>query len=236
MGRMKGRLMDLALRRPALVGSVATLLAVGIGLAGAAPWLEWRKPPAPTTETPFTLERAFAREAPAAPPRSIPDFTLRDEAGRQVRLRDQAGKIVLVNFITTHCTTVCIQVTQELRGLQKALGGRMGREVIFLSVGLDPKRDTPQALSKFARRHGVVNFRGWAFLTGTREELDAARRALGALAMQVPTVKGPDYYDIEHTSATYLLDRQGVLRKKLPPGLLTLVGLQEIKTMLTPPA
>lgn len=232
MRRMRMALVALVLRRPAVTGSVATLLAVAIGLAGAMPWLEWRKAPAPAREAPFTLERAFAQDAPAAPPRSIPDFTLRDQAGRQVRLRDQAGKIVLVNFITTYCTTACIQVTRELQGLQKALGDRMDREVVFLSVGLDPKRDTPEALVKFSRRHGVLDFRGWTFLSGTRTELEAARRAFGALAIQVPTSRGSDHYDIEHTTATYLLDRKGVLRKKLPPGLLTLAGLQEIEAIL----
>lgn len=234
MVQMKMGLVALILRRPALAGGIATLLAVGIGLAGAAPWVEWRKPPAPATETPFTLERAFAQEAPVAAPRPIPDFSLRDQAGRPVRLRDQAGKVVLVNFITTRCTTACVQVTRELIGLQKALGERMDREVVFLSVGLDPRWDTPAALHRFARRQGVVSLRGWAFLTGTREELEAARRAFGAVAIQVPTSRGPEHYDIEHTTATYLVDRHGVLRKKLQPGLLTLSGLQEIEAILAP--
>lgn len=235
MQRVKQAFVALLLRRPALVASLATLLAVGIGLAGAMPWVEWRRAPvSQPKEAPFTLDRAFAQDTLAAPPRFTPDFTLRDQAGRQVRLRDQAGKVVLVNFITTHCTTACIQVTHELQELQRALGDRMDREVVFLSVGLDPKRDTPEAFSKFTRRHGVVDFRGWAFLTGTREELDAARRAFGALAIQVPTSRGPDHYDIEHTTATYLLDRQGTLRKKLPPGLLTLAGPREVEAILAP--
>lgn len=232
MPRVKKALVALVLRRPALAGSLATLLAMGIGLAGAAPWVEWRRATPRPQEVPFRVERAFAQDVPAAAPRSVPDFTLTDLAGRRVRLHDQAGKVALVNFITTRCVTACIQVTRELQGLQKALGDRMEREVVFLSVGLDPKRDTAEALRKFARRHGVLDFRGWAFLAGTREDLDAARRAFGALAIQVPTSRGPDHYNIEHTTATYLVDRQGVLRKKLPLGLLTLAGLQEIEAAL----
>ncbi|MBI4841448.1 MAG: SCO family protein [candidate division NC10 bacterium] len=149
MPRVKNALVGLVVRRPALVASFAALLAVGIGLAGAAPWVEWRRATPPAPAAAFTLERAFAQDAPAAPTHPIPDFTLRDPAGRQIRLRDQAGKVVLVNFITTQCTTACVQVTRELQGLQKVLGARMGREVLFLSIGLDPKRDTSEALWKF---------------------------------------------------------------------------------------
>src|SRR5574341_1465659 len=134
MRRMRMALVALVLRRPLFVGTVATLAVVGIGLAGATPWLEWRQAAPTPEEAAFTLQRAFVEEAPAVTSRPVADFVLTDLTGRRVRLREQAGKVVLVNFITTRCTTACVQVTRELQGLQKALGDRMGQEVVFLSV------------------------------------------------------------------------------------------------------
>jgi cytochrome oxidase Cu insertion factor (SCO1/SenC/PrrC family) len=117
MGRMKRHLMLLFLRRPVLVGTVSALLVVGIGLAGATPWLEWwQATPAPDG-TAFALQRAFAEEASTVMPRTVSDFALTDLTGRQVGLREQVGKVILVNFITTRCATACDQVTRELQGL-----------------------------------------------------------------------------------------------------------------------
>lgn len=225
---MRMSVVAMLLRRPLLAGTVAAAVALGLGLAIATPGIEWRGSAASAEEPVFAVAPDVGRE-PA--PRPVPDFALSDQDGRRVRLREQAGKVVLVNFVTTECTTICVQVTRELRGLQQALGGRMGREVVFFSVGLDPAHDTPAALRKFARRHDV-DFTGWTFLSGTAGELEAARQAFGALAWKVARGSGHNAYDLEHTTVTYLVDRQGVVRKKIPPGLLTLGGLHDIETTL----
>lgn len=220
MWHMRMSLVALILRRPLPAGVVAALLLMGLGLAAATPGVKWGR------------SAASAGEEAAAIPGPVTDFALTDQEGRRVRLREQAGKVLLVNFVTTRCATLCVQVTRELRGLQQALGERMGREVAFLSVGLDPKADTRAALRKFAARHGA-DFSSWAFLSGTPEELDAARRAFGVLTMEAPGDRGRDSHEVEHTTTTYLLDRRGVLRKKIQPGILTLAGLSEIEAVLS---
>lgn len=225
----------LALRRPLVVGIVAAFLIVGLGLAGSAPWLNGNRAFESAEEPDFHIEGppAPGERGGAAASQPVADFTLTDQEGRRVSLQGHAGMVLLVNFVTSRCTAACIQVTRELQGLQKALGDRMGREVVFLSVGLDPRVDSRDALRKFAGDHGV-DFRGWSFLTGTPEELEQARRAFGAVVMDLPA--GADSaLAFEHTAATYLVDRQGVLRKKIAPGLLTMVGLQEIATVAARP-
>lgn len=219
----------LVVRRPLVAGTVATLLAVGIGLAVAMPGIRWRGSAVSAEEPSVTIDGPVGRDETASV--AVADFALTAQDGRRVRLREQTGKVVLVNFITTRCTTTCVQVTRELRGLQQTLGTRMGRDVVFFSIGVDPGQDTAAALRQFARRNDV-EFRGWSFLSGTADELQAARRALGAVAMRVPQGVGHGSDDFEHTITTYLVDRRGVLRKKIPPGVLTLAGLHEIEGAL----
>lgn len=221
-------LVVMVLRRPLFAGTVAAAVALGLGLAVATPGIRWHWSAASPEEPVFTVGSAVGQESAQRP---VPDFALTDQDGRRVRLKEQTGKVVLVNFLTTECTTICVQVTRELRGLQQALGDRMGREVVFFSVGLDPKHDTAAALRRFARRHDV-DFSSWAFLSGTAGELEAARQVFGALAMKVPRGSGHNAYDLEHTTVAYLVDRRGLVRKKIPPGLLTLGGLHDIETIL----
>lgn len=234
MRRVRAALMYLIVRRPLPVGIAATLLAMGIGVALAMPGVTWRGGAVPAEEAAVTVERAFSLDGPRpvpAPAGPVADFALTDHEGRRVRFREGAGRVRLVHFVTTRCTTSCAQVTRELRGLQQALGQRMGRDVAFLTIGVDPQRDTAAALWKFTRRHGA-GATGWSFLSGTAEELAAARAAFGAELIRVPYGHGHSGDDIEHTITTYLVDRGGVVRKKITPGFLTLTGLQEVETVL----
>lgn len=223
-------LVALAMRRPVVVAIAVTLIAMGIGLAASVPWLN--KGGGDSREEPaFTVDEATTSKQPtvsdAVP---IADFVLSDQDGRRVSLRQHGGKVLLVNFITSRCTAACVQVTRELQGLQKALGARMGREVVFFSIALDPRVDSPEAVRAFARDHGV-DFSGWNFLTGTAEQLDRARRAFGAVMIDLP--EGQDTtLSVEHTASTYLVDRHGILREKLAPAVLTMIGLHEIETVL----
>ena len=221
-------MVTIILQRPLLAGTIAALVLLGLGLAIATPGIKWGENAASAEEPVFAVGPTVGHE-PA--PRPVPDFALTDQEGRRVRLREQTGKVVLVNFVTTECTTICVQVTRELRGLQQALGDRMGRDVAFFSIGLDHAHDTQAALRRFARRH-AVDPSGWAFLSGTAGELEAARQAFGAVAWKLSRGSGHNAYDLEHTTVTYLMDRRGAVRKKIPPGLLTLGGLHDIETIL----
>ncbi|OGL15695.1 MAG: hypothetical protein A3K12_12300 [Candidatus Rokubacteria bacterium RIFCSPLOWO2_12_FULL_71_19] len=230
----RGALTAVALRRPLLAGAVLALLLMGAGLALATPGVSWRAGAAPGDGGAFSVEPVTPRGEPAPAPRPVADFALTDQDGRRVRFADHAGKVRLVNFVSTECRVVCVQVTRELRGLQQALGPRMGREVAFLSIAVDARRDSRAALRTLARRH-EADFAGWAFLSGSAEELATARQAFGALALEMPPGAEPGRHEIAHTTITYLVDRRGLVRKKIPPGLLTLGGLHDVEVVLGAP-
>ena len=136
---------------------------------------------------------------------AAPDFVLTAQDGRRLALADLRGKVVAVTFIYASCADTCPLLTAKLAGLQAKLGADFGPRVFFVSVTVDPERDTPEVLKGYARAHGA-NLAGWAFLTGTPVEIRDVERRYGIWAN-----KGPRG-DVEHTFLTSLIDRDGVLR------------------------
>ena len=84
--------------------------------------------------------------------------------GQRLSLKELRGKVVAVTFIYASCTDTCPLLTAKMAGLQAALGADFGPKVFFLSITVDPERDTPAVLQRYAQGHGA-NFAGWAFLS-----------------------------------------------------------------------
>lgn len=113
--------------------------------------------------------------------RHFPNVVLRTQDGTRVRFYDDLikGKIVLVNFMFTSCTSQCPLTTANLVKVEEALGDHLGRDIRMISVTVDPDTDTPEVLAKFSRRYGTKP--GWYFVTGNRKDVDLIRRRLGVL-------------------------------------------------------
>jgi protein SCO1/2 len=124
---------------------------------------------------------AWADDARAAPRGSpwgasyFPDVPLTTQDGKTVRFYSDLVKdrFVVVNFIYTHCTKECPLETANLVRVQKRLGARVGKDIFFYSLTLDPERDTPAALKAYAEAYHAGP--GWLFLTGRREDLRLIR-------------------------------------------------------------
>ena len=134
-----------------------------------------------------------------------PEFALTTQDGARLALRDLRGKVVAVTFIYTGCADTCPLLTAKMATLQARLGADFGPKVFFASVTVDPERDTPEVLKRYAATHGA-NPAGWAFLTGTTAEIRDIERRYGIFAK-----KGPRG-DVDHTFLTSLIDRDGILR------------------------
>jgi cytochrome oxidase Cu insertion factor (SCO1/SenC/PrrC family) len=87
------------------------------------------------------------------------------------------GKIVLINFFFTTCQSVCPLMTANLAKVQGLLSDHVGKEVVMISISVDPVTDTPQALKKYAEHFKAQP--GWYFLTGKKENVDWVLYKLG---------------------------------------------------------
>jgi protein SCO1/2 len=99
--------------------------------------------------------------------------------GEQVRFYDDLikGKIVAVNFIYTSCNFACPLETARLAQVQRILGERVGRDIFFYSISIDPDHDTPAVLKEYMQEFDLGP--GWTFLTGKREDIDLLALRLG---------------------------------------------------------
>lgn len=109
----------------------------------------------------------------------FPNVQLVTQDGKKVRFYDDVikGKVVAINFIYTSCPDVCPLDTAALRRVQKLLGNRMGKDVHFYSITLDPKNDTPAVMKKYMKTFDVGP--GWTFLTGTPQDIELIQRKFG---------------------------------------------------------
>ncbi len=109
----------------------------------------------------------------------FPNSLLYTHENKPVRFYDDLirGKIVVINMMYAKCEGICPGMTENLVKVQKALGGRVGRDIFMYSLTLQPEQDTPAALKDYAAMYGVKP--GWLFLTGKKAEMDVLRRKLG---------------------------------------------------------
>ncbi|HEX5605245.1 MAG TPA: SCO family protein, partial [Candidatus Binatia bacterium] len=125
--------------------------------------------------------------------------------GKRLSLNDLRGKVIAISFIFASCADTCPLLTAKMVFLQNKLGSAFGPEVRFLSVTVDPERDTPEVLKHYAAAYHA-NARGWAFLTGTKAEIREVAKRYGIYYKKTP--RG----DVDHTFLTSLVDRHGNLR------------------------
>jgi protein SCO1/2 len=115
----------------------------------------------------------------------FPNVALTTHQGKTVRFYDDLvkGKIVAIDLIYTTCKYACPLETARLAQVQRLLGDRMGRDVFFYSITIDPDHDTPAVLAEYAEKYRAGP--GWLFLTGAMADIELIGKKLGIYA-------GPD--------------------------------------------
>lgn len=156
--------------------------------------LAWSHIPIPPKEPSHTGRRVVKTP--------VPDFKLTDQEGRPFQFISARGKLVLVTFIFTTCPGVCPLLTAKFAAIQRTLKEEKAKDFLLLSLSTDPERDSPAALKDYAKRFGA-DLRSWSFLTGSRHDLAKVWKSFGV------NVTKTESGDVQHTSFTTLIDRQG---------------------------
>jgi protein SCO1/2 len=173
----------------------------GLLLASAAP----RPPRAEPAGGPGGAYTAHPSLAVIRPAR---DFALVDPEGQLVRLGDFAGRVVLLAFVYASCPAACPLITQRMARLQRRLraAGWLGQRVVLVSVTVDPERDTPAALARYARSWGA-DPQGWRFLREDPPRLHPVLAAWDEWTRRLPDG------EIDHPARLHLIDARGRVRE-----------------------
>jgi cytochrome oxidase Cu insertion factor (SCO1/SenC/PrrC family) len=136
------------------------------------------------------------------------DTTLVDQNGHPFRFYSDLvkGKVVVINAFFTACKGSCPVMSNSLVKLQERVGDRLGKDINFLSLTVDPAGDNLEELARYAKRCGARP--GWHFLTGTKEDLARVESKLG------------QYVENREAHASIMIvgnDASGVWMKQMDP-------------------
>ena len=109
----------------------------------------------------------------------FPNLPVVTQDGKTLKFYDDVikDKIVLISFIYTNCPDICPLTTARIAQVEDQLGDMVGRDIFFVSMTVDPERDTPERLKEFATAFDVGP--GWLFLTGKPEDIRVINSKLG---------------------------------------------------------
>ena len=133
--------------------------------------------------------------------RKAPDFTLTDEYGKKVSMREYRGKPVVVSFLYSTCRDSCPLQAQQIKGALNELG----RDVPALAVSVDPPGDTEDSAQRFNAKQRMTGRLRWVL--GKRDRLEPVWRAYAATGQRD---------DVEHNARFVLVDPKGVQRVGYP--------------------
>ncbi len=132
----------------------------------------------------------------------VPDFTLSDQYGRPFGLQDLKGQTNVVAFIFTNCQGPCPIMTDYMSQLYQQFGP--SKKVRFVSISVDPERDTEEALQAYAKRFQIPSSANWYFLRGPIDSI----ATLSEKGFLLPAEKLP----MGHSTRLVLVDENGNIR------------------------
>jgi protein SCO1 len=131
-------------------------------------------------------------------------LTLLDQDGKAISLRTFEGRTLVLHFILTRCVEACHTQVRSLRAVRAALPADTRDRVQFLSISIDPARDTPETLRQYADAMGIDD-PDWRFATASPDRIAQLARGLGVKRESLPDGQ------MDHTLVVILFDAKGQL-------------------------
>lgn len=136
--------------------------------------------------------------------RPAPNFTLTNQFGKRVSLAQYRGKVVILAFMDSQCTTICPLTSEEMVMAKHMLGPKAASQVALLAVDANPAATSVSAVYNYTKAHGVLH--QLTFVTGSRTTLEKVWKHY---SIYVAVVNGA----IDHTPGVYIIDPQGRERR-----------------------
>jgi cytochrome oxidase Cu insertion factor (SCO1/SenC/PrrC family) len=199
--RAWGRATRAAVLAPAVAAVLATVALAGCGAAAQSPRSSAIPPMSAASQA--AMENPNLDLGTSLGGKPAPDFTLVNQFGQQMSLSQFRGRVVLLSFEDSECTTVCPLTTQSMV-IAKELLGKAGDSVQLLGVDANPDAIAVSDVRSYSQAHGMTNH--WDFLTGTLPQLKSVWQKYN-IAVQIEAGQ------IDHTPALYVVNQQGTLEK-----------------------
>jgi len=192
---------EIAIRQQILWAALLVFISGAIGI-GVWSWQQGLTRQGTSERTPLEGLKVFG---------TVPDFSLVERSGRQLELADLKGKIWIANFIYTNCPDTCPIQSAQVKQLQDEFVNE--KELRFVSITVDPERDTPKALSEYANRFGADPVH-WFFLTGEKDMIyRLAQEGFRLGAAEIPHANRPASGATHtHSPRLVLIDRRAQIR------------------------
>lgn len=145
------------------------------------------------------------RRAPELPDLgAVPEFAVRDSAGRPVTHETFRGRVWAAAFVFTRCPVACPRVTAAMRDLQaRAAASSVALDLVSFTV--DPEYDTPEVLRAYAERY-AADLRSWSFLTGDAAAIQRAAEQGFKIAVEGRADPAKADFGLQHGTQLVLVD------------------------------
>jgi protein SCO1/2 len=168
---------------------------------------DWKGQPPLATDVAVISDGAdtYSRKAPLETGALVPDFELVDQIGRPTRLSEFKGKIIVLQFIYTRCpvANVCPRLSSNFAFLQRKFRDHLGRNLMLVSISIDPEHDTSGVLAEYAK-NWRADAEGWRLLTGPVADIAEFGKSFGLIFW-------PDEGAIGHNAITAVIRRDRTL-------------------------
>ena len=154
----------------------------------------------------FLLTLACHHESDLPKLFAIPEAQLVSEAGKPVRMSEMKGQVVVYDFIFTHCSGTCPMMTATMQKLTKKIP--KDAPVRFVSISVDPIRDTPKVLHDYAVY--ARNDPRWMFLTGERKTI--VDLSINGFKLAAGNATDSANESVLHSVKFAVADKKGVIR------------------------
>ncbi|WP_071459807.1 SCO family protein [Bacillus massilinigeriensis] len=160
----------------------------------------------------------ITRDANAKIPENI---VLVNQDGKDYKIENSNAEVKLVEFIYTHCPDICPTTTQKMNLLRKELikQGLFGKKVKFITITIDPYRDSPEVLQDYMDDFGIISDGNWQLLTAHPNRMKEDQKKIKSIADTFKfQYRDPGNGFYVHSTFTYLVDENNQFIKKFPMG------------------